>query len=608
MLEIFGLCLKSSRYISSTRIPNHIDDSEATLSLAKCCIYYLCQSHHDSFISDDEIKENLISGDYRLSNYAEITWLELIRHYIKSIGARSFPADFVSALEYLVSERLRTDFDRRTELSEHVSHLDLDRLKCQWPDLHAILSDMASFLEQCQNSEYHLDEGEKWIHSNPFTMCDVSMAIYKTVKELARQGNENDNNGQFHAIEQVYGPRPFQCGFLGCSYLRHGFNSRKKRDSHEKHHRKPWKCDVKTCQYAEIGFLSSRMRRDHQRFHHRDMDTKVVLLPNKIDEDNVQPLLFDFVRLDEVEAAKQLLPFARKLSGSVHRALVQVAASTASAKMMDLLTEGPESLSAQKRLTAAVTSSANEDPEFKILNISQFVESIRGKNLDTFYFFRDRIDRFWSRSNNHLDNTNGCIRVFAAFSCSDPTSQRMFKECEGLLIESISHWSKRENTILFENGAIKGLGRMVEHTNGDPDQENRLIQIFNAVRLKEAMTVLNFKAYLGHLLRSVVETGCSLSIAKALCRHGIDIDARLKQSHGTPLHLAAQRPSRGAADFMVFLLYQGANPEIRPKIKRRVCEEKGPKGVSKHIGMTWDELPEKVKQDRARGYCPPEYQ
>lgn len=158
-LEMVRHSLIVIRYILKTQIPKHICDKEATVDLAKCCIYYLCQNHHDPFLLDDELKENLMSGEYQFKSYAETAWLELIRRYIHLNGGENFSTDLLSAIERLMMERSRHDFKRRTKLKGHASYPHLDKIKARWPKLYATLRNEAEFWEQCPDSEYHLNRG-----------------------------------------------------------------------------------------------------------------------------------------------------------------------------------------------------------------------------------------------------------------------------------------------------------------------------------------------------------------------------------------------------------------------------------------------------------------
>lgn len=138
----------------------YIDNTEATLDLAKCCIWYLCQSHHDAWISDDEIENNIISGDYRLHDYAVIMWLELVKQYVSLNGSKPLSSELIRALECLATDRSSSEFADSNELASQSYQPELEKFKYQWPKLHTMLCQMVQFHLRCSSSEYHMSKGE----------------------------------------------------------------------------------------------------------------------------------------------------------------------------------------------------------------------------------------------------------------------------------------------------------------------------------------------------------------------------------------------------------------------------------------------------------------
>ena len=94
---------------------------------------------------------------------------------------------------------------------------------------------------------------------------------------------------------------------------------------------------------------------------------------------------------------------------------------------------------------------------------------------------------------------------------------------------------------------------------------------------------------------------CSITLAKALIEYGATVDDRRSSLYLTPLHCAARQTSAAAADLMKMLLFAGADPEAKAgRAKLRISEEKGAKGISKWLGMSWDELVARAKEEREK--------
>ncbi len=150
------------RYIFNPRMDGYIDITEAALSLANRCIWYLCQSHHDPWVTDDEfeVADNIIFGDYRLHDYAVTTWLELVRIYVSLMGTKPLSSELIRALECLATDRANGEFPDCTELAGQFHQPDLEKFRSEWPELHIFLCHMVQFRWRCSNSEYQMSKGE----------------------------------------------------------------------------------------------------------------------------------------------------------------------------------------------------------------------------------------------------------------------------------------------------------------------------------------------------------------------------------------------------------------------------------------------------------------
>lgn len=111
----------------------------------------------------------------------------------------------------------------------------------------------------------------------------------------------------------------------------------------------------------------------------------------------------------------------------------------------------------------------------------------------------------------------------------------------------------------------------------------------------------------------ISETTLSTNLAQAILEYGAQINGQwpTHPSFRTPLQIVSQKSSHQAARFARFLLYNGAAPETYQAVKGRegkkltekkyVRDERLPQEMSKWLGVTWDELVQKVKEDREAG-------
>lgn len=145
------------RYIFSPRITSYIEISDATLSLATCCVHYLCQRHHDTDLSDDELRNNILLGIYRFHDYSATMWLELLERYIRTTKSTSLPNDIINLFQMFVEKRSSDEFIKDTVLPA-IQTLS-QRLFSEYPGVHEMLSNAASFQKKCSEGEYNAHKG-----------------------------------------------------------------------------------------------------------------------------------------------------------------------------------------------------------------------------------------------------------------------------------------------------------------------------------------------------------------------------------------------------------------------------------------------------------------
>lgn len=329
------------------------------------------------------------------------------------------------------------------------------------------------------------------------------------------------------------------------------------------------------------------MRDEHLDSYHQEAKSRTKLLPNDLDADDIQPLLFDLVRLDKVEEVKSILHHFDKLKDSVKVELRKLAASSGSAAMVHV-----------------ICIIDGNDAVFPYICL--LTESIKGTNFETLRWFLSRIQNLKPEGTDNSRNWNQVLMALLAVE-----SVEMFQECENYLLVEYSTTRSQQNHPRWVAGPPAALAlssEVIKATAGCPDREKLLCSFWARLGVGHATSNFIPKKYLGHALGCVAATTCSHALAKVLLEYGAEINSRVSKGSMTALQHAAQSSSPEAAKLMKYLLYKGADPELRgSRCKLKTSGEKGAKGIAKWLGMTWDELIQKVKLDREKGICPPEY-
>jgi hypothetical protein len=327
-----------------------------------------------------------------------------------------------------------------------------------------------------------------------------------------------------------------------------------------KYHGRPWKCSVENCEFAEGGFLSRKMRDDHLDKYHTGRATREQQYPNPSDLDEVQPLLFDLVQADAVDAVRELLPAYRNMRPSIQEELLGNAACSASPAMIDVLRSvGP-------------------------CSITRFIlqKAIEGANTDTFKHLL-----------GYSETSPSMIITFLVVASG---SEPLMEVCKTFF-----------DTELFATYGPAGvwdfMKRSISATEGDPNKESCLISLWDKLHSDGIFT----KEKLGVGLSVVARSTCSVSLAKYLIDLGADVNyvPAHCSTAPTPFRYAARRNSAAAANLIRFLLLRGADPDLTPTKPKivipKIQDEKGPRGIAKWSGMSWDELLVQTKEEREKG-------
>ncbi|EEU34916.1 uncharacterized protein NECHADRAFT_39728 [Fusarium vanettenii 77-13-4] len=541
-----------------------------TLSLAIRCICYLCQDHHDlESIEEEEMEDYILSGAYRLHNFASTYWWRLIKQYLALSKSTSIPESLIDLLQQLRDTRLAEGYqqsDPEVDMDLNTNEVIL-ALEPTQPDLAEMLRNVFQFQRDCSKADYSLKSSERWIHLDPLTISRVSI-------ELRQRFNTSlyETKHKRQIIAHHYGANIFKCGFLCCRFHRRGFDVESDRRSHENNHDKPWKCDVPGCEYAEIGFISRRMAEHHlQSSHSMNKHSKLAEF-DKSNVDEIQPLLFDLVAANKFEAVKALSPYIEKLTNSVRKELAISAASMGSLPLLQLFFT-PEILS--KELCIRAIKSGNVSlSEILLTDIQKWQKAV--------------FDRFRYKSTYDT----GAAEVFGSIFAA--------------VIESDSHkihgfWNPVLNSVFDTPELLKVAcqGSVSEHvigaTKNDASREQFLITFWEKHNALGRMSNSRRRDSLDH----VASTTCSINLARYLLEHGCEVDGRRGPSFLTPLHRAAQHNTAQAAHFMEFLMMEGADPNAKTRTKY-LRNEKGAVRISAWLGVSWDDLVEKVTKERQR--------
>ncbi len=285
-------------------------------------------------------------------------------------------------------------------------------------------------------------------------------------------------------------------------------------------------------------------------------------LPQNPDEDEIQPLLFDLVRADKVELVKGLCRQFQKCAREVKDSLVKLAVSSGSPAMVDLLLKYHNSLAHEALVVAAV----------------------RGNNMETF---------------RHLLPNSRCMDYSVVLpEILKSKSEEFLLNWEIYIDTEHETWIIDKRHVSFYEIYIGP--RFLSVAKGDPDNERLILLLWEKLNLAKVGT----KAELGDTLVHVAAKCGSMKLAKYLIDAGVSVDYRRSSKYLTPLHHAVKHNTLEAAKLVKFLLGMGADPEAFAVSRHgkitRIKDEAGVRGISKWLGVSWDNLVEQTKAEREK--------
>ncbi|KAF5541970.1 Nacht domain-containing protein [Fusarium mexicanum] len=559
-------------YIFNTKIQNSILLPQMALDLIIRCLVYMCQDHHDPDLTEDEMDANILWGAYRLHHFSSNFWLDLINEYLTLSGSETIPDILTDQLRMLL-ERRSSDHYKQSDQSESFLH---PAILYEEPALVDMLKACTDFQTSSSKADFRINDPEEWFHTSPLSIPQISITLHERLDAL-----EDEKLAISKSLDYHYGPRHFRCRFLGCCYRRYGFERKTGRRTHEKNHQKPWNCNFPSCRFAKQGFISRKMRDDHLQnghSHAADLGTSSTILFQKIEDEELQPLIFDLINSNRVEIITALIPRLRNLECFVQMKFAVHAVETSSHATLQLFNE-----------SGLLTGAACEND---ILVWNRFGDLacpiVRSESVSLSKLLLRWVATLDLRGS---DMTSFQLAVYDIIqTILKFESKDIFELWRPVLASGfdIQGTSERVARVLLSRVTIAT-------THNIPIRERMLLWMWN--ECKGFDTIL--RGGQNRILRDIADTSCSVNLARYAIQHGCQVNRKTHKNSPTALQCAARKTTQQAADLMKFLLVQGADPNLGTE-KQMVRDEKGARGISKWLGMTWKELVEKTMEERQR--------
>ena len=304
-----------------------------------------------------------------------------------------------------------------------------------------------------------------------------------------------------------------------------------------------------------MGFGSQARLNVHLRYHEKQAKKPVAHLANVDSNEDVELVIFDAVKADDVDLVRDFIADVPKSSEK----WLRQAMLSSSYEMLEVLLEAcdSEQIDESALLDYAVDAD-NLEAARMLLN--------RGASLK---YKVDRYKRF-----------NGLAKAVENFS------PEMIK-----VLLSDRHIQE----IIAKNDWYKPIFYIALGSGWERSKEARFIQCLSLLLPHWTTKREDFDK----CFKANAQRCCSIALAEFLLRNGVDINTRV-EIENTALFYASNKSSRAAAELMKFLLESGADP-LAPLIKRckPIADQPGPRNISKWLGMSWEQLVEESAKKHA---------
>jgi hypothetical protein len=377
-----------------------------------------------------------------------------------------------------------------------------------------------------------------------------------------------------HQLTGHYGKSHFQCDFLSCpSHLR-GFPTREQLKRHIAHHERQYKCPIEHCDYFVIGFTTEVARDDHRGKCHQQGESGWVDLKDLASRPD-EVTLFDLVRVGDAGSVSLIMSNMTSISPAFHVELLQLAISSGSIPTIEALFEGK----------------LNETPAYGLFLLEH---AAKAKDMN---LLRWRCITEAQSLPEHLKSNGYVLRLGKPFQEVEVDSITSWKKMNTAVITSQSSeifdiWVE---TLVARTPALAFQTMAFIDTSEYPEQEARLLALWQSSTVSKSVT----NKVISQAFADVAQGCCSLAKGEVLLELGADVNYRSKKNGPTPLQWASRKTTHKGAEFIKFLLMRGADPATSC-LSGYARDESGAAGISKWLGVSFDEL---VEWAKAEGNC-----
>ena len=415
---------------------------------------------------------------------------------------------------------------------------------------------------------------EAWVNIDPLTVSSSCVRIEALYRDMLCHQSNPDHGQDCNCpkLRRHYGSNLYKCHYFACPHRRYGFKKESECAGHiENHHRRPWKCSAQSCDFAVIGFQTHAALEMHRMKFHKMVPAADFIESSVLEDEALYPLLYELVDSGNIGELEVMWPACRsKVNDLTAADLIAMAAAQGSLPIVQMLLEWDD-----KR----------QEPRNEKVKLGLVVnDAVQSGNLELTRWILDKATAWGCRGRTNTRYRDVVVAVLKS------ESAEIFETWQDVIMSDRYAQDSPLWRGLFEETVLSTARRF-------PEQQMRMFGSWRRLAERGSLSL----EHLGQGLVNVAKTTCSIDQAKVLLELGAPIDfPRPWSNHGyTALHWTSKKTTEEAAEFMRFLILEGAEPHV-PFGRTRPSDGAGAQNIHRWLNVTWDQLVDLGESERKR--------
>jgi len=238
------------------------------LDLTRLCLGYLNLRCFNDCLTDEEMKDFVLSGWYSFLAYAALHWADHLEHWVENCG----DAQAVKKVEQQIQGFLQKYWSKANpQIATSKNIRQKFKLLEESDIFDGLLTAIWVWKKQCTSFGPPSAVPEQ---------LELLEHIMRPRRSLEQVVDSATGNAELQLkLSTYYGPKPYKCSRLSCNFFTEGFEKRSLRDFHIKKHDRRFTCTYPSCPYGILGVKTKSELDKHTASHYSGTKVEIESFP-----------------------------------------------------------------------------------------------------------------------------------------------------------------------------------------------------------------------------------------------------------------------------------------------------------------------------------------